>query len=51
MMKQRIVGGMHIPAKDRDQVVCSECKQKRVREMEGVYTFFLKLVGLLHEEL
>jgi len=31
---------MHIPAEDRDQVVCSECKQKRVRAMEGVYTFF-----------
>ena len=41
---------MHIPAEDRDRVVCSECKQKRVRAMEGVYSIlFLKLVGSLHE--
>jgi hypothetical protein len=39
-MKQRIVGGMRIPTDNRDQVVCSECKQKRVRAMEGVYNFF-----------
>jgi hypothetical protein len=33
---------MHIPAEDRDQVVCGECKQKSIRAMKGVYTFFWK---------